>query len=139
MSTAGRRTILVVDNDPVVVSALTTRLSVNGYACSIARCGSEALTRFQECPHDLVVSDLHMPRGDGVTLAESIRRLSDVPIILMSGVKDDFRRRLRTLRDVSFLHKPFETRTLLDVVAATIRSNGLSASPMSTENYRGVR
>jgi DNA-binding response OmpR family regulator len=114
--------ILVVDNDPAAVAAISARLAANRYLCFTAACGAQGFAQFQAQPVDLVISDLHMPYGDGVVLAENIRRVSDVPIILISGLKDEFRRRLRSVPDVSFLHKPFPTEDLLRMVAASIAS-----------------
>ena len=116
----GNRTILVVDNDPALVSALTLRLEANGYSCVVARSGTEGFAQFQRLSVDLVLSDLNMPHGDGVALAESIRRVSQVPIVLVSGHKEEFRRRLRGIPDVTFLRKPFLPQELLEVVAAAL-------------------
>ena len=131
MNRPSTRTILVVDNDRGVVNALATRLGASGYTCCSAGSGSQALAQFQERPIDLVISDLNMPQGDGVTLAQSIRRMSNVPIILVSGFKADFRRRLRGIADVSFLHKPFESKELLDLVASALRPASTDSVPVA--------
>lgn len=120
---AVRKTILIVDNDPAVVAALTARLGALGYACNIAGCGSHALAQFHDDPPDLVISDLNMPQGDGAALAESIRRVSSIPIILISGVKDAYRKQLRGVTDISFLRKPFETQELVQLVAASLAAS----------------
>ncbi|MGD9688933.1 MAG: response regulator [Phycisphaerales bacterium] len=114
------RHILLVDNDPSVLAALQARIAALGYRCTTARSGGQALATFAKDPPELVISDLHMPQGDGATLAEAIRRTSDVPIILISGFKDAFRRQLRQIPDVSFLHKPFETAALLELIQASL-------------------
>ncbi len=116
MNSPRNKTILIVDNDPAVVAALTARLSAAGFHCATAACGAQAMTRFHDSPPDLVISDLKMPQGDGIALAESVRRISTVPIILMSGFKDEYRRSMRHIPDVLFLHKPFDTMLLLELV-----------------------
>lgn len=112
--------ILLVDNDPSVIAALEARLSGMGYRCRTSSCGSEALEHFRQQPPDLVISDLNMPLGDGAGLAASIRQHSNVPIILISGFKDAYRKTLRGIPDISFLHKPFNTEDLLALVEASI-------------------
>lgn len=112
--------ILIVDNDPSVVAALSARLRGMGYQCTTASCGAQALGQFTAKAPDLVISDLNMPQGDGVTLAESIRRTSSVPIILISGFKDAYRKQLRHVPDVLFLHKPFSTESLIELVEVAL-------------------
>jgi DNA-binding response OmpR family regulator len=115
-------TILIVDNDPAVLAALKARLGGLGYRCNTASCGAHALAQFEADTPDLVISDLNMPQGDGVALAESIRRVSAVPIILISGFKDEYRKQLRHIHDISFLHKPFETAALVELVEVALAS-----------------
>lgn len=116
MSSLRKHHILVVDNDPLVVAVLTARLEGMGHVCHAAASGNEGLTRFAERPFDLVISDLNMPNGDGLVLASGIRRRSSVPLILVSGFKDAYRRWLRDIADVTFIHKPFDSRELTALV-----------------------
>lgn len=116
MTSIRKHHILVVDNDPLVVAMLTARLEGMGHVCHAAASGNEGLARFAERPFDLVISDLNMPNGDGLVLATGIRRRSSVPLILVSGFKDAYRRWLRDIPDVTFIHKPFESRELASIV-----------------------
>lgn len=120
MNSDTNKSILIVDNDPSVVAALSARLGGMGYSCITACCGDQARSTFSFCGADLVITDLNMPQGDGADLARAIRRASGVPIIVISGFKDAYRKRLSEIADVSFLHKPFETETLLQLVSASL-------------------
>ncbi len=131
MNSRNAKHILIVDNDPAVVTALAARLGANGYRCTTANCGSQAIARFDADQPDLIISDLNMPQGDGVALAESIRRVSLVPIILISGFKDAYRKQLRHVRDILFLHKPFVTEELVTLVASAIANSELSVATSS--------
>lgn len=131
MSREGAERILIVDNDPAVVTALTARLGGMGYRCATASCGSQAMAQFLSTTPNLVISDLNMPNGDGATLAESIRKVSSVPILLISGFKDAYRKQLRHVPDVLFLHKPFSTEALIELVEAALVTQG------TTENDVG--
>lgn len=114
------KSILLVDNDRTVLSALTARLGGLGYRCESACSGAQALSLFRLHGADLVISDLNMPQGDGETLAENIRRVSDVPMIIISGYKDAPRKKLVGIAGVQFLEKPFEGAVLAELVEAAL-------------------
>ncbi|UYV13104.1 MAG: response regulator [Phycisphaera sp.] len=114
------KSILLVDNDRGVLAALTARLGGMGYRCESACSGAQALSLFKLHGADLIISDLNMPQGDGETLAENIRRVSDVPMIIISGFKDAPRKKLVGIPGVRFLEKPFEGSVLAELVGATL-------------------
>lgn len=91
-----------------------------GYRCESACSGAQALSLFKLHGADLVISDLNMPQGDGEALAENLRRLSDVPVIIMSGFKDAPRQKLVGVPGIRFVEKPFESSTLVELVEATL-------------------
>lgn len=120
MRLSDKRTILVIDNDADLTRALATRLTSLGYRCVTAASGAQGLAAFRAGNIDLVVSDLNMPDGDGVVLAETIRRTSEVPIIFVTGFRDDFKRRLRLVKNVTTLRKPFDSKDLVDLITAAL-------------------
>jgi len=124
MYTDTNKSILIVDNEPSVLAALSARLGGMGYRCTTADCSAQALSQFSSCKTDLVISDLNMPEGDGAVLAQAIRRISGVPIIIISGFKNAYRKNLSNIANVSFLHKPFETKSLLQLVSASLAPPG---------------
>lgn len=119
--------ILIIDNDEGVVHALAVRLTHCGYACATATSGSQGLSMFRDQPADLVISDLNMPAGDGVSLASSLRKHSDVPIIFITGFQDEYRRRLRAIDNVTVFRKPFDTQDLLEIVEAELSLHDVAA------------
>lgn len=127
--TAATRTILIADDDSSVTTALSVRLTAAGFRCLTARTGSEALACFDQERPDLVICDLRMPDGDGATLAECIRATSSLPIILITGAREEFRRRLRRIKDVSVLWKPFLTAELLELVEASLVASDHRSDP----------
>lgn len=114
------QTLLVVDNDPELVKALSIRLTHAGYRCLVAGTGTQAIAEFARERIDLVISDLDMPCGDGVALGESIRRVSPVPLIFITGFKDSFKRRLRNVSNATVLRKPFDSDELLGLVECAL-------------------
>jgi len=136
MSTSDNRTILVIDNDDDLVRALTKRLKSRGFRCLTAASGAQGLAEFRNADVDLIVCDLNMPGGDGVSLAESVRRVSNVPIIFVTGFRDDFKRRLRHIQNVTTLRKPFETQQLFDLITMALVDDLSTASLVETDTEK---
>ncbi|MEK6703650.1 MAG: response regulator [Planctomycetota bacterium] len=126
------RTILVIDNDQELTRALTKRLGSVGFRCIATESGLQGLAEFRRGGIDLVVTDLNMPGGDGVMLAETIRKTSAVPIIFITGFREDFKRRLRHVQNVSTLQKPFMSHDLVDLITTALGQDSLPASPAHT-------
>jgi len=107
-------TVLIVDNDPDLRRVISLRLSRAGYSCVEAGTGAQALSEWRRRSFDVVVSDLNMPSGDGIALADALQRDEAVPIIFITGFREDFKRRLRRVNNVSLLEKPFDPSVLID-------------------------
>jgi CheY-like chemotaxis protein len=112
--------ILVVDNDPTVRGYLEHVIKDAGHVCVTAATGAQALAEWQERSFDLVVTDLNMPNGDGITLARSLVRSEAVPIIFITGFADDHGKEIAELKDASVLEKPFDTDDLLKLIDAKL-------------------
>jgi CheY-like chemotaxis protein len=113
-------TILVVDNDPDLRRVISLRLTGAGYSCVEAGTGAQALSEWRRRSFDVVVSDLNMPGGDGIALADALQRDEAVPIIFITGFREDFKRRLRRVDNVSLLEKPFDPSVLIELIEATL-------------------
>jgi DNA-binding response OmpR family regulator len=120
--------VLIIDNDDDLVRGLCIRLTSLGLQCVTASSGSQGVARFANGGIDLIVSDLNMPGGDGVALAQAVRRTSDVPIIFVTGYRDDFKRRLRGIPNVTTLRKPFKAQDLVDLIAVALGTKAGAAS-----------
>lgn len=116
--------ILVVDNDDGMVAALETRLRSVGYDCATAVTGAQALEVFRRSDIDLVLTDLNMPHGDGVTLIRQIRAISEVPIVILTGFKREYRQDLFSLYNVSVLKKPCDSNEVLELIDAELMLSG---------------
>src|SRR3954465_3891619 len=77
--------ILVVDDDPAMVGAITALVGTEGHQVITAYDGLTAVRRFREDAPDLVLLDLAMPGPDGFTVAGQMRAAGDVPILVVSG------------------------------------------------------
>ena len=119
----GQKTILVVDDDPDARDFFVTVLEDHGYATVSARDGNEALARIGEGLPDLVTLDITMPEKSGVGVYRKLREdedLKDIPVIIITGVSDDFKHFISTRRQVpapeGYLSKPVEPDQLLEKV-----------------------
>jgi two-component system cell cycle response regulator CpdR len=89
------RRILVVDDEPWSLEFISRFLRKEGYEVTEASDGAEAVELIKNSRFDLVLSDVRMPRLDGVALAMHIRsRVPTIPIILMTGVPFDLTEKL---------------------------------------------
>jgi CheY-like chemotaxis protein len=84
------KNILVVDDEPGSLKFISYFLRKDGYEVTEASDGAEAVELIENSRFDLVLSDVRMPRVDGVALALHVRfRTPTIPIILMTGVPFD--------------------------------------------------
>jgi CheY-like chemotaxis protein len=119
---ASRRRILVVDDGPEVARAIRMALAVGvGYEVEIAENGETALARYKTAKYDLVITDLKMPKIDGLELAAAIKKLSpSQPIILITAYAESLKGDHERLANVDFvLEKPFSLQQLQDALART--------------------
>jgi diguanylate cyclase (GGDEF)-like protein len=92
--------VLVVDDSAVVREAVATRLRAEGYEVVVASDGAEALARYSERAVPVVVTDINMPRLDGLGLLERLRQ-SELPpevILLTAARADDASAAIQALR-----------------------------------------
>ncbi|MGI4827359.1 MAG: response regulator transcription factor [Janthinobacterium lividum] len=120
--------ILIVDDERQIIRMLRTALQSSGYEVSIAYNGMEALGRMKEQPPDLVVTDLAMPELNGVEFTQTVRRQSEVPIIILS-VRDSEVMKVRALDEGAddYITKPFNMPELLARVRAQLRRSPANA------------
>src|SRR5215470_844065 len=83
MTTPSR--ILVVDDEPQLTRVLRTGLKSRGYDVRTAPDGQTALETFKEWDPHLVITDLAMPRMDGLELCRRLRAISETPILVLSA------------------------------------------------------
>lgn len=109
--------VLVVDDEPDAVKILSINLTVRGYQVVSASDGVEAISRFEESSIDLVLLDITLPRLDGFQVCRQIRRVSDVPIIMVSarGTAED-RATALNIGANDYLTKPFDIGDLMSKV-----------------------
>ncbi|MFP4323071.1 MAG: response regulator transcription factor, partial [Anaerolineales bacterium] len=114
--------ILIVEDEARIAQWIKTYAENAGYICTIADNGRDALRIAHTDPPDLVVLDLMLPEIDGWSVAETLRRNSDVPIIMLTARigENDIVRGLKIGAD-DYVTKPFSPKELLARIEANLR------------------
>lgn len=127
-SSAGSR-VLVVDDEPMVCEVVTAYLKRDGFRVETAADGKQALAAIERAVPDLVVLDVMLPNIDGFDVLTRIRRMNDVPIILLTARTEEADRVLGLeLGADDYVVKPFSPREL----AARVRSVLRRARPVAS-------
>ena len=129
-----KKKILVVDDETQIIRVMRHILSAHQYEIRTANDGEAALEIFEYWQPDLVITDLQMPNVGGLELCRELRKVSAVPIIVLS-VRDDEETIVEALDAGAddYVTKPFGTNELL----ARVRS-GLRRTPEKIENITEV-
>lgn len=118
---AGGETILVVEDDAMVRSPLTELLGSVGYKVLEAENGKKALEVLEGKKVDLVLSDLVMPKMDGIELSKIVKeRYPATKVILSSGYPENCTPENGKLKGITFLSKPYSFSKLLGEIQALL-------------------
>ncbi|HAV42778.1 TPA: hypothetical protein DCX15_02010, partial [bacterium] len=109
--------ILVVDDDPEILNVFGACLEGEGYEVSYAHDGDEALAKAKEIRPDAITLDILMPKMSGFDVLERLRsyeETKDIPIIIVSIVRDQNRKELFRLGITDYFYKPFSPEFLVE-------------------------
>jgi two-component system KDP operon response regulator KdpE len=125
-----KQNILVVDDEPQITRVLKTTLSSQGYGIRTAADGEQALHEMKGWSPDLVITDLRMPKMDGLQLCRAIRAKCRIPIIVLS-VKGEETIKVEALDAGAddYITKPFNVNELLARVRAALRRAAVPLEP----------
>ncbi|HEY8199622.1 MAG TPA: response regulator transcription factor [Candidatus Limnocylindrales bacterium] len=121
--------ILVVDDDPAMVGAITALVGVEGHQVITAYDGLTAIKRFDEELPDIVLLDLAMPGPDGFSVAGHIRASGPTPILVVSGESGEAAKvRALAIGADDYLTKPFGRGELLARIHALVRRSEMAST-----------
>ncbi|HET9877748.1 MAG TPA: response regulator transcription factor [Candidatus Limnocylindria bacterium] len=122
MTTLIRPAVLLVDDDPTILSVLARRLAREGFDVRTAPSGPAALSALERGWPAILVVDLMMPGMDGFELSRRVKRIADLPIIVLSAV-DASESKVRALEDYAedYITKPFDPDELVARVQRVLR------------------
>ena len=114
--------ILVVDDDPQIRELLQEYLTGYALRVTVVATGQQMSSTLAEEAIDLVVLDLRLAGEDGMAIARSLRDQSAIPIVMLTGVKDEADRVMGLeLGADDYLTKPFSPRELLARIRTVLR------------------
>lgn len=118
--------ILIVEDDLDIQELLQNFLQEAGYEVSIANDGVEAVSLFSTAHYDLILLDVMLPKIDGFTVCELIRKQSQIPIIMLTALSGE-KERIKglDLQVDDYITKPFSMPVLVRKIAAVLRRSNM--------------
>ena len=109
--------ILIVDDDPNVVKVLASRLRANKYEVMASSDGLQAVQKAHQGKPDLIILDIRMPAGSGISVAEKLKISDDtslIPVIVITGYPDEeIQQKAQEMGAAHFITKPVHAEELL--------------------------
>ncbi|MCD6486737.1 MAG: response regulator [Syntrophobacterales bacterium] len=125
--------VLVVDDDPDIITFVVTVLEENGYTPLIAKNGEEGMAKTAEERPDLIILDVLMPKQSGIKMYRELKgdeSLKEIPVIVLSGIaKRTFLRSQEALTEFrsqsvpepeAYIEKPAEPEELVETIKKLI-------------------
>ena len=117
-------TVLLVEDDPVILKLLEVNFELEGYSVLLAHDGAEGIDLARSSDPDLIISDIMMPNVSGIELVQTLKAdgaTSGIPIILLSAKAQtaDIRAGMEAGAD-DYVTKPFEPLELVEHVQALL-------------------
>ena len=114
--------ILLVDDDPNIRQLVNLYLQKEGFEVIMADRGDEAVKIFKNTPPNLILLDLMLPGMDGWQVCREIRKVSDIPIIMLTAKDETFDKVLGLEPGADdYIVKPFEMKELVARIKAVLR------------------
>jgi DNA-binding response OmpR family regulator len=132
---AQRPAILLVDDDATLLSVLARRLTREGFDVRTAPSGMAALASLERGWPTMLVVDMMMPGMDGFELCRRVKRLADLPIVVLSAV-DESESKVRALEEYAedYVTKPFNPDELVARIQRVLRRTGSGRSQVNLDH-----
>jgi archaellum biogenesis ATPase FlaH/ActR/RegA family two-component response regulator len=126
--------ILIVDDEKIILELLADSLESEGYETLCASDGFEAMRMMAEGSPDLIITDVQMPEMNGYKFAQYVRRVSDIPVMIMTGVPQE----AAVLREMNIgadycMIKPIALSELLERTARLLSTSAADEPSDSTD------
>lgn len=114
--------ILIIEDETAIQSILFELLTDAGYKVELAGDGLEGISKFRENSFSLILLDIMMPKIDGYTVCEMIRRESNIPIIMLTALGEEQAQiKAFELKVDDYITKPFSLKLVLMRIEAVLR------------------
>jgi two-component system cell cycle response regulator DivK len=130
MTSSDKHKILIIDDDPGVVTFLEALMQDNGHETVTAANGAEGLEKVHADRPDLILLDITMPEKTGVRFYRDVREneaLATIPVVMVTGVMKEFKKFIHTRRKVpppdGYITKPIDQQELLETVTRLLATS----------------
>ena len=131
--------IMIVDDDPNIAQLINLYLTKDGFDTVIYGRGDEALEAFRQNPPTLMVLDIMLPGMDGLTVCREVRKISQIPIIMLTAKDETFDKVLGLeLGADDYVTKPFEGKELLARIKAVLRRAAPAGESQDMLSFPGL-
>jgi DNA-binding NtrC family response regulator len=122
-----KQVILVVEDDPTVGESIRHLLKKRGYSIHLASNGKEGFQLFRQGPVDLVITDLVMPKMDGIELLEAVKKLSPETEVIVISAQGTIEKAVQAMKlgAFDFIEKPINPRVISLVVERALEKRTL--------------
>lgn len=134
--------VVIIDDEPIIVTGLTKMLPWERYGCEVtgtAANGLEGLSVIREKKPDIVISDIYMPRMDGLSMAAALKsEFENMELTILTGYRDfELAQQAIKLGVARFVLKPSDMQELeeaISVMVNNLKKKGIEGEPESAAN-----
>jgi DNA-binding response OmpR family regulator len=131
--------VLIIEDDRNTAALIATYLQREGFATQVLHDGAEALALARRQSPGFVILDIMLPGVDGWEICRELRKLSDVPILMLTAREEEIDRVLGlSLGADDYVVKPFSPRELVERVKAILRRTSRRADPIHELRHAGL-
>lgn len=132
--------ILIVEDEAAIQAVLYELLTSQGYEVVVSGDGLDGLTKFREQNFPLVLLDIMMPKIDGFTVCEAIRRESSTPVIMLTALDEEEAQIRAFERNADdYITKPFSLKLVLMRIEAVLRRCREAKASKDVLCHRNIR
>ncbi len=126
--------VLIVDDDKNICELLRIYLEKEGYTTIVSNSGTEAIVKFNSLNPDIILLDIMIPGMDGWQICKEIRKISNIPIIMLTAKSEVFDKVLGLeLGADDYIVKPFDAKEVIARIKAVSRRTVEVVKPFKVE------
>ncbi|HWL26552.1 MAG TPA: response regulator transcription factor [Ureibacillus sp.] len=129
--------ILIVDDEKNIREVIREYAEFEGFEVTEAEDGMEAVKLCREQDFDLIVLDVMMPKLDGFSTSKEIKKIKDIPILMLSARGEEYDKLFGFEMGVDdYVVKPFSPKEIMARIHVIIKRNSKNVEPESLENFK---
>jgi DNA-binding response OmpR family regulator len=126
--------VLIVDDEEMIRGVLKEYVEFEGYEADEAEDGMEAVKKCKQTDYDMILMDIMMPKLDGFSAVKEIKKMKDVPVIMLSARGEEYDKLFGFELGIDdYVTKPFSPKEVMARVNAIIRRKKVSKDPATRD------